>query len=123
MDKTYVKVNGRWYYLYRALDREGNLVDARLSMTRDMEAAQQFFCQALALIGMASAQVTTDGYDAYLRASRETLGYGVAHRTSRYKNNRIEQDNGTTRCAGSGALRPPRVSAPPSRSSASISVR
>ncbi len=36
--------------------------------------------------------MTTDGHDAYPRASRETLGPEVHHRTSRYKNKRIEQD-------------------------------
>jgi len=92
-DETYIKVNGRWCYLYRAIDRAGNLVDARLSQTRDMDAAQRFFRQALALAGDAPAQVTTDGHDAYPRAIRESLGDGVSHRTSRYKNNRIEQDH------------------------------
>src|SRR3712207_5095456 len=43
VDETYLKVNGRWCYLYRAIDRDGTLVDARLSETRDMEGAQQFF--------------------------------------------------------------------------------
>ncbi len=93
VDETDLWVNGRWCYLYRAIDRGGNLVDARLSATRDMDAAQQFFRQALALAGDTPEQVTTDGHDAYPRAIREILGDGVAHRTSRYKNNRIEQDH------------------------------
>ena len=92
-DETYVRVNGAWCYLYRAIDREGNLVDALLSDKRDMDAAQRFFTQALSTAGQAPAQVTTDGHDAYPRAIRETLGAGTAHRTSRYKNNRIEQDH------------------------------
>jgi putative transposase len=92
-DETSVRVNGHWCYLYRAIDREGNLVDARLSPTRDMDAAQRFFRQALDLAGGAPAQVTTDGHGAYPRALRETLGDTVIHRTSRYKNNRIEQDH------------------------------
>jgi putative transposase len=91
-DETYVKVDGRWCYLYRAIDRDGNLVEALLSETRDLAAAQRFFAQALDLVGHAPEQVTTDGHDAYPRAIRETLG-GVFHRTSRYKNNRIEQDH------------------------------
>ncbi len=92
-DETYVKVNGTWCYLYRAIDREGNLVDALLSAKRDMAAAQRFFAQALDIAAHAPAQVTTDGYDAYPRAISETLGDAVGHRTSRYKNNRIEQDH------------------------------
>jgi putative transposase len=92
-DETYLKVDGRWCYLYRAIDREGNLVEALLSEKRDMAAAQRFFARALATVGHAPEQVTTDGHDAYPRAIRETLGSGVRHRTSRYKNNRIEQDH------------------------------
>ncbi len=92
-DETYLRVDGRWCYLYRAIDREGNLVEALLSEKRDMAAAQRFFAAALEIVGHAPAQVTTDGHDAYPRAIRETLGDAVSHRTSRYKNNRLEQDH------------------------------
>ncbi len=92
-DETYLRVNGRWCYLYRAIDREGNLVETLLSEKRDMAAAQRFFARALDIAGHAPEQVTTDGHDAYPRAIRGTLGDRVAHRTSRYKNNRIEQDH------------------------------
>src|SRR4029453_4235492 len=47
-------------------------------------------------------QVTTDGHGSYPRAIRSTLGRRVAHRTSAYKNNRLEQDHrgikGRIRC-------------------------
>ena len=92
-DETYVRVEGRWCYLYRAIDRDGNLVEAMLSEKRDMDAAQRFFRRALAVAGDAPQRVTTDGHDAYPRAIRETLGDAVTHRSSRYKNNRIEQDH------------------------------
>src|SRR3954464_5429576 len=46
VDETYIKVRGKWCYLYRAIDREGNLVDSMLSATRDMDAAQRFFRSA-----------------------------------------------------------------------------
>jgi putative transposase len=92
-DETYVKVAGRWCYLYRAIDRDGNLVEAMLSEKRDMAAARCFFAQALEVVGHVPEQGTTDGHDASPRAIRETLGGGVAHRTSRYKHNRVEQDH------------------------------
>ena len=93
VDETYVKVRGKWCYLYRAIDFDGNLVDSRLSEKRDMDAAQQFFKQALAVVGHAPEYVTTDGHRSYPRAVRETLGNEVLHRTNKYLNNWIEQDH------------------------------
>src|SRR5438046_1441744 len=45
VDETSIKVCGKWCYLYRAIDADGNLVDSRLSEKRDMDAAKQFFQQ------------------------------------------------------------------------------
>src|SRR3712207_6522264 len=42
VDETYIEVDGRWCYLYRAIDRDGNLIDVMLSEKRDMTAAQRF---------------------------------------------------------------------------------
>jgi putative transposase len=53
VDETYLKVHGKWCYLYRAIDADGRLVDSRLSEQRDMDAAQRFFEQALAVVGHA----------------------------------------------------------------------
>ncbi len=83
----------KWCYLYRAIDRDGNLVDSRLSEKRDLAAAKRFFQQARDVVGQAPERVTTDGHDAYPRAIRETLGSDVLHRTNRYLNNRVEQDH------------------------------
>ncbi len=38
-DETSLRVGGRWCSLYRAIDRDGNLIEALLSQTRDMDAA------------------------------------------------------------------------------------
>jgi putative transposase len=92
-DETYIKVGGQWCYLYRAIDRDGNLVDSMLSATRDMDAAKQFFRQAQEVVGHTPERVTTDGHDAYPRAIRETCGEGVVHRCNQYLNNRLEQDH------------------------------
>ena len=51
VDETYIKVKGNWCYLYRAIDRDGQLADSMLSRTRDMAAAQRFFRKALAAAG------------------------------------------------------------------------
>ena len=50
-DETYLKVQGQWCYLYRAIDRDGNLIDTMLSPTRDMKAAQRFFRSARSVAG------------------------------------------------------------------------
>ena len=42
VDETYIKVKGKWCYLYRAITRDGTLIDCRLSETRDMAAARSF---------------------------------------------------------------------------------
>lgn len=86
-------MSGRWCYLYRAIDRDGQLVDSMLSPKRDMAAAQRFFRSAQAVAGRRPEQVTTDGHHSYPRAISEVLGKKVKHRCSRYKNHRIEQDH------------------------------
>lgn len=93
VDETYIRVHGKWCYLYRAIDRDGNLVDSMLSQKRDMDAAKRFFKQALDIAGHAPQRVTTDGHDSYPRAIREMLGKDVLHRTNKYLNNRLEQDH------------------------------
>ncbi len=92
-DETYLKVQGRWCYLYRAIDRDGNLIDTMLSATRDMKAAQRFFRSARSGVGFVPDRVTTDGHNSYPRAIRSALGRNVLHRTSVYLNNRLEQDH------------------------------
>jgi len=93
VDETYIKVGDRWCYLYRAIDRSGALIDVLLSERRDMKAARAFFRSAKAVTGVTPDRVTTDGHDSYPRAIRNELGRDVRHRTSRYLNNRMEQDH------------------------------
>src|ERR687885_532339 len=93
VDETYLKVQGRWCYLYRAIDRSGALVDVLFSEQRDMAAAKAFFRSAKAVTGVTPERATTDGHDSSPRAIRPELGKGVRPRTSRYLNNRLEQDH------------------------------
>ena len=102
VDETYLKVRGRWCYLYRAIDRNGDLVDTLLSEHRDVVAAKAFFRSARSATGIVPNKVTTDGHGSYPRAIRSTLGRRVIHRTSAYMNNGLEQDHrgikGRIRC-------------------------
>jgi DDE domain len=78
---------------YRAIDRDGNLVDVRLSDIRDMAAAEAFFRSAWTVTGVMPDRITTDGHDAYLHAIRNVFGAQVTHRTNRSLNNYVAQDH------------------------------
>ena len=93
VDETYVRVAGKWCYLYRAIDQYGDLVDCRLSKKRDMKAAKAFFRSALEVSEEPPTQATTDGHGSYPRAIKEELGDDVEHRTGKQINDTIEQDH------------------------------
>src|SRR4051794_10358662 len=90
--QTYLKVAGEWCYLYRAIDRDGNLVDVYLSETRDRAAAEAFFRSARTATELVPDRVTTDGHSSYPGPIKAELGETVIHRTNRYLNNHLEQD-------------------------------
>jgi transposase-like protein len=71
VDETYVKSRGQWVYLYRAVDRDGNTVDFRLSRKRDVAAAKVFLRKALKTQRQAPLSIALDGYAASYRAVRE----------------------------------------------------
>src|SRR5687768_3867193 len=62
VDETYLKVQGRWCYLYRAIDRSGALVDVMFSEHRDMAAAKAFFRSAKAVTSMMPDRVLARVY-------------------------------------------------------------
>ena len=88
-----MKVGGRWRYLYRAIDRDGNLLDSMLSERRDRAAARLFLRRLADVTTHKPLRLTTDQHPAYGKAIRWILGGKVLHRQSRYLNNRIEQDH------------------------------
>ena len=93
LDETYVKVSGRWCYLYRAIDRDGNLLDSMLSEHRDRQAARRFLRRLLDASPRRPLRLTTDKHPAYNKAVRWIVGRKVLHRQNQYLNNRIEQDH------------------------------
>ncbi len=97
MDETYIRVRGRWTYLYRAVDRRGLTVDFLLSEHRDIAAAKRFFIRAIERHD-APERITLDGYPATHSAVAELKKSGVLRpqtkvRASKYLNNLIEQDH------------------------------
>ena len=99
MDETFVRIAGRWLYLFRAVDSGGQTVDFYLSETRDREAAKCFLKRALANPDNCPPQVfARDKLRSYPAAIRELQSEGqlrrsCRHRTRRYANNRIESDH------------------------------
>src|SRR5215470_15761310 len=96
-DETYIKVKGRWSYLYRAVDKHGRTVDFLLSERRDVVAAKRFFRKAMTDNGTPRV-ITLDAYAASHRAIRELKSEGhmprrMRLRSCKYLNNIVEQDH------------------------------
>ena len=101
VDETYIKVRGKWAYLYRAVDKLGNTIDFYLSATRNTTAAKRFLGKALrGLKEWEQPEVlNTDKAPAYAAAIAELKAEGkcpkdTRHRQVKYLNNVIEADHG-----------------------------
>jgi IS6 family transposase len=92
VDETYVKVAGRWTYLYRAVDQHGQVIDVLVSTRRNAAAARAFLVRALRF-GPSPAEVTTDRAPVYPRVV-DDLVPAARHVTEQYANNRVEADHG-----------------------------
>jgi len=93
VDETYLKIAGRWRYLYRAIDQFGQVIDVFLSPRRDATAARRFFQQAIGVTKVTPVEVVTDRAAAYPIVLDEVLP-AAWHRTEQYANNHIECDHG-----------------------------
>jgi transposase-like protein len=71
VDETYVRVRGRWRYLYRACDQHGQVVDVLLREQRDLASAEAFFEQAIRRHGVTPVVVVTDKHQPYVRAVQQ----------------------------------------------------
>ena len=96
VDETYVKVAGRWVYLYRAIDQFGQVIDVLVSAKRDRAATHRFFTRALQH-GSRPSEVSTDRAPAYPRVLDELLP-SARHVMEQYGNNSIESDHGRLKC-------------------------
>ena len=91
VDETYVKVSGRCCCLYRAIDRDGELIDSMLSERRNKHAARRFLRRLVEVAGRKPLRVTTDRHPAYRRAIRWILGRKVVHRTGSVRSEGAER--------------------------------
>ena len=97
MDETYVKVKGKWCYLYRAVDKSGQTIDFYFSKYRDTKAAQSFFNKAIGYNGKPN-KVTIDKSGANHAALKNIntklpANHKIEIRQIKYLNNIVEQDH------------------------------
>ena len=99
VDETYVRVQGRWCYLYRAIDSSGATIDFLLSAVRDADTAKRLFRKALSDPAHPQPRViNTDRAPIYSAAIPDlkqegTLSRRCRHRPVQYLNNILEQDH------------------------------
>jgi putative transposase len=100
MDETYIKVKGKWMYLYRAVDKHGKTLDFMLSRRRDKAAARLFFRRAIAANGVPKRVVIDKSganlagllrINVGLKLSRSHLTIDILR--VKYLNNIVEQDH------------------------------
>jgi transposase-like protein len=92
VDETYVKVNGVWRYVYRAVDQYGQVIDVLVSARRDGDAARRFLRRALSALKVTPSEVVTDAAPVYPGVLDELVPRAW-HHVERHANNRIEADH------------------------------
>lgn len=100
-DETYIKVNGEWVYLYRAVDKDGNTIDFILSKKRDRKSVLRFLKKAIDSSGLPE-KITIDKSGANTAACKRLnlllflvglYEHFIEVRRTKYLNNMVEQDH------------------------------
>ena len=96
MDETYIKIKGKWHYLYRAIDSDGLTLDIWLRKKRDTQAAYAFLKRLPKQFGQPRVIVTDKAPSigsAFRKLQSNGLHTKTEHRTVKYLNNLIEQNH------------------------------
>ena len=104
IDEVFVKIYRKQQYLWRAVDRNGEVVDVFLQARRDGEAAKRFFERLLTNHQGEPRKIVTDKLRSYGVAHRELIPSTI-HDTSQYSNNRAELSHQSTRVRERGMRR------------------
>ncbi|WP_026481169.1 IS6 family transposase [Ahrensia sp. 13_GOM-1096m] len=91
IDEVFVKINGKRYYLWRAIDHEGTVLESYVSKRRDRRAALKVLKKLLSKYG-SPAEIVTDKLGSYNAALRD-LGMRHRHETGQYQNNQVENSH------------------------------
>ena len=91
LDEVFVKINGETFYLWRAVDHEGEVLDAYVSKRRDRKAALVFLKKLMKRYGQPQ-EIVTDRLRSY-RAAMRLIGNEAAQEIGRWLNNRAENSH------------------------------
>src|SRR5688572_27441821 len=91
LDEMFVKINGETHHLWRAIDHEGEVLDAYVTQSRDRHAALRFLRKTMKSQRQPEA-IVTDRLRSYA-AALKVIGLELPHRTGRWLNNRIESSH------------------------------
>jgi len=92
VDETFIKVNGVWRYVYRAIDQYGQVIDVLVSVRRDADAARRFFQRTLSALKVTPREVITDAAAVYPAVLDELIP-SAWHHVEQHANNPIEADH------------------------------
>ena len=93
---SFVRIQGRRRYLWRAVDQDGDVIDVLVHSRRDRRAATRFFRKLLKVQGRTPRRLVTDKLRSYAAAHR-TVMPSIVHSTPQYENNRAEVSHQPTR--------------------------
>lgn len=93
LDEVYLKINGDHQYLWRAVDREEQVIDILIQSLRDARAAERFFRKVLRLLSGQPGRIVTNQLGSYSAAIRRLVS-GFKHVRDKGANNRAENENG-----------------------------
>ena len=105
IDEVFININGKQYYLWQAVDQDGEVVDVYLQARRDGAAAKRFFKRLLRSHGGDPRKIVTDKLRSYPVAHCEVMP-DVIHSTEQYENNLVEQSHESTRVRERGMRGP-----------------
>ena len=96
VDELFITIRGQHFFLWRAVDQDGDVIDILVTKRRDRRAATRFFRKMLKHQKQAPCQLITDKLRSYGAAHREIFP-AVVQRTGQYENNRAEASHQPTR--------------------------
>src|SRR6266581_4914675 len=92
LDEMFVSIGGKWMYLWRAVDAEGEVLDCLVQSRRDKRAAKKLMRKLLKKQGFAPSHRVTDDLKSYPAAFQE-MGLTAVHHRAKRMNNRAESSH------------------------------